>query len=200
MLLAMLHQHLLKVMCILQHQRKTNTRPRGGSKNRLQKPIYKEITANLECAETTLFEFQVFIRKMSLHIRVTHGFCVSGSEAAEERRRAGLQHLHGDPGRERGAGRLGPPDLSLPFPSASGEPDGPKRGRVPSDHDVLLFPQEPHIGSEGMLGAGLLPEQLRLLQRFRPELGWDQTGTAVPLSCRADRDTIGFFIAKFLKI
>lgn len=51
-----------------------------------------------------------------------------------------------------------------------------------------------------MLGAGLLPEQLRLLQRFRPELSWDQTGTAVPLSCRADRDTIGFFIAKFLKI
>ncbi|XP_056869643.1 tRNA (cytosine(72)-C(5))-methyltransferase NSUN6 isoform X1 [Takifugu flavidus] len=64
---------------------------------------------------------------------------------------------------------------------------------------LSLQPQEPHIGSEGMLGAGLSPEQLRLLQRFRPELSWDQTGTAAPLSCRADRDTIGFFIAKFLK-
>lgn len=50
-----------------------------------------------------------------------------------------------------------------------------------------------------MLGAGLSPEELRLLQRFSPELSWDQTGTAAPLSCRADRDTIGFFIAKFLK-
>lgn len=65
---------------------------------------------------------------------------------------------------------------------------------------TVFFPQEPHIGSEGMLGAGLSPEQLRLLQRFRPELSWDQTGTAAPLSRRADRDTIGFFIAKFLKI
>lgn len=53
--LAMLHQHLLKVMCILQHQRKTNTWPRGGSKNRLQKPIYKEITANLECLSFRYF-------------------------------------------------------------------------------------------------------------------------------------------------
>lgn len=50
-----------------------------------------------------------------------------------------------------------------------------------------------------MLGAGLSPEQLRLLQRFSPELTWDQTGAAAPLPYRADRDTIGFFIAKFLK-
>lgn len=57
--------------------------------------------------------------------------------------------------------------------------------------------QEPHIGAEGMLGAGLSPERLRLLQRFSPELTWDQT--AAPLPCRADGDTIGFFIAKFLK-
>ncbi|XP_070784283.1 tRNA (cytosine(72)-C(5))-methyltransferase NSUN6 isoform X3 [Enoplosus armatus] len=64
---------------------------------------------------------------------------------------------------------------------------------------LTLQPQEPHIGTEGMLGAGLSPEQLRLLQRFSPELSWDQTGTAAPLPCRADGDTIGFFIAKFLK-
>lgn len=64
---------------------------------------------------------------------------------------------------------------------------------------LSLQPQEPHIGAEGMLGAGLSPEQLRLLQRFSPELSWDQTNTEAPLHCRADRDTIGFFIAKFLK-
>lgn len=60
--------------------------------------------------------------------------------------------------------------------------------------------QEPHIGAEGMLGAGLSPEQLRLLQRFSPELSWDQTGApAAAFPCRVDGDTIGFFIAKFLK-
>ncbi|XP_034428062.1 tRNA (cytosine(72)-C(5))-methyltransferase NSUN6 isoform X1 [Hippoglossus hippoglossus] len=64
---------------------------------------------------------------------------------------------------------------------------------------LTLQPQEPHIGAEGMLGAGLPPEQLRLLQRFSPELIWDQTETTAPLPDRADRDTIGFFIAKFLK-
>ncbi|KAL6097708.1 nsun6 [Pungitius sinensis] len=64
---------------------------------------------------------------------------------------------------------------------------------------LTLQAQEPHIGAEGMLGAGLSPEQLRLLQRFSPELTWDRTGTAAPLPCGADGDTIGFFIAKFLK-
>ncbi|XP_023148079.2 tRNA (cytosine(72)-C(5))-methyltransferase NSUN6 isoform X2 [Amphiprion ocellaris] len=64
---------------------------------------------------------------------------------------------------------------------------------------LTLQPQEPHIGAEGMPGAGLSPEQLRLLQRFSPELSWDQAETTTPLQCRADGDTIGFFIAKFLK-
>lgn len=91
------------------------------------------------------------------------------------------------------------------FPCLSLQPQvsltGTKRdgGHQIITHCFFNLPQEPHIGSEGMLGAGLSPEQLRLLQRFRPELSWDQTGTAAPLSCRADRDTIGFFIAKFLK-
>ncbi|XP_028288878.1 putative methyltransferase NSUN6 isoform X2 [Parambassis ranga] len=64
---------------------------------------------------------------------------------------------------------------------------------------LTLQPQEPHIGAEGMLGAGLSPEQLRLLQRFSPELSWDQTQTTTAFPGRADSDTIGFFIAKFLK-
>ncbi|XP_056155564.1 tRNA (cytosine(72)-C(5))-methyltransferase NSUN6 isoform X1 [Lampris incognitus] len=70
---------------------------------------------------------------------------------------------------------------------------------------LTLQPQEPHIGAEGMLGAGLSPEQLRCLQRFSPELSWDQTGSEgpaeppTPLPCTANWDTIGFFIAKFTK-
>ncbi|XP_029003094.1 tRNA (cytosine(72)-C(5))-methyltransferase NSUN6 isoform X2 [Betta splendens] len=64
---------------------------------------------------------------------------------------------------------------------------------------LTLQPQEPHIGAEGMLGAGLSPEQLRLLQRFSPELSWERTDMTAPLPCRANMDTIGFFIAKFLK-
>ncbi|XP_010904056.2 tRNA (cytosine(72)-C(5))-methyltransferase NSUN6 isoform X1 [Esox lucius] len=75
---------------------------------------------------------------------------------------------------------------------------------------LSLEPQEPHIGAEGMPGAGLSPEKLRLLQRFSPELDWvqetgeDDSSTKLPeslppLSQRANKDTIGFFIAKFLK-
>uniref|UniRef100_A0A3Q2ZGU5 NOP2/Sun RNA methyltransferase 6 n=1 Tax=Hippocampus comes TaxID=109280 RepID=A0A3Q2ZGU5_HIPCM len=63
---------------------------------------------------------------------------------------------------------------------------------------LTLLPQEPHVGGEGMPGAGLIPEQLSLLQRFRPELSWKATA-ATPLASRADSDTIGFFIAKFQK-
>ncbi|XP_053428150.1 tRNA (cytosine(72)-C(5))-methyltransferase NSUN6 isoform X1 [Nycticebus coucang] len=72
---------------------------------------------------------------------------------------------------------------------------------------LKLQPQEPQIGGEGMLGAGLSFEQLKQLQRFDP--------SAVPLqhtdldSLRdaaiedmmrlANKDCIGFFIAKFVK-
>lgn len=135
-----------------------------------------------------------------LYIHVTHSF-ISGSAVAEEGWRPCLQHLYGDSGRERRTGCLGPSDVSLPFTSASGESSSPRHKElwVSSDHHILSFPQEPHIGAEGMQGAGLSPEQLRLLQRFRPELSWDQRGTAAPLPHRANRDTIGFFIAKFLK-
>lgn len=48
--------------------------------------------------------------------------CVNaGSAAVEERRRPRLQHLHGDSGGKRGAGRLGPEDFPLPRSAASGE-------------------------------------------------------------------------------
>ncbi|CAL8313650.1 unnamed protein product [Merluccius merluccius] len=60
---------------------------------------------------------------------------------------------------------------------------------------LTLAPQEPHVGGPGLPGAGLTPDQLTLLQRFSPEL----SSAATPLSHRADSDTIGFFIAKFLK-
>lgn len=131
--------------------------------------------------------------------------CVSaGGAAAEERWCFGVQHLHSDSSRERGAGSLGPWHLPLPLTSATG------KALEPHGHDYkcknhrfkpffVVFFQEPHIGAEGMPGAGLPPEQLRLLQRFSPELSWEQTETTAPLPCRADSDTIGFFIAKFLK-
>ncbi|XP_060048232.1 tRNA (cytosine(72)-C(5))-methyltransferase NSUN6 isoform X3 [Erinaceus europaeus] len=70
-----------------------------------------------------------------------------------------------------------------------------------------LFAVEPQIGGAGMMGAGLSSEQLKQLQRFDP--------SAVPLqdtdidSLRdarvedmiwlANKDCIGFFIAKFIK-
>lgn len=72
---------------------------------------------------------------------------------------------------------------------------------------LQLQPQKPQLGGAGMMGAGLSPEHLKLLQRFDP--------SAVPLqeadleSLReashdnlielANKDCIGFFIAKFLK-
>ncbi|XP_042636278.1 tRNA (cytosine(72)-C(5))-methyltransferase NSUN6 [Orycteropus afer afer] len=72
---------------------------------------------------------------------------------------------------------------------------------------LQLQPQEPQIGGEGMMGAGLSFEQLKQLQRFDPSV--------VPLqdtdinSLRdtriedmiwlANKDCIGFFIAKFVK-
>lgn len=135
-----------------------------------------------------------------LYIHEKHSF-VSGRAVAEEGWHPCLQHLYGDSDRERRTSRLGPSDVSLPFTSASGESGSHrhKEARVSSDHHILCFPQEPHIGAEGMQGAGLSPEQLRLLQRFRPELSWDQSGTAASLPHSANRDTIGFFIAKFLK-
>ncbi|KAG9348015.1 hypothetical protein JZ751_004034 [Albula glossodonta] len=82
---------------------------------------------------------------------------------------------------------------------------------------LTLRPQEPQIGGQGMLGAGLSHDQLRLLQRFSPIRGQrgamsdlDPDPATLPLTSmaemdpahllqQANTDTIGFFIAKFLK-
>ncbi|KAM9501024.1 tRNA (cytosine(72)-C(5))-methyltransferase NSUN6 isoform 1-T1 [Clarias gariepinus] len=67
---------------------------------------------------------------------------------------------------------------------------------------LTLEPQEPHLGSKGMPGAELSCDQLRLLQRFRPELSWHgatDSHTSDDLLPKANTDTIGFFIAKFSK-
>ncbi|NP_001090297.1 NOP2/Sun RNA methyltransferase 6 L homeolog [Xenopus laevis] len=71
---------------------------------------------------------------------------------------------------------------------------------------LKLQPQEPHVGGEGMMGAELPPDQLKLLQRFDPSrvefCSVDtnhcsaQPSDTIPL---ANKDTIGFFIARFLK-
>ncbi|XP_072010299.1 tRNA (cytosine(72)-C(5))-methyltransferase NSUN6 isoform X2 [Engystomops pustulosus] len=71
---------------------------------------------------------------------------------------------------------------------------------------LQLQAQEPHIGGEGMRGAGLSPDQLKLLQRFDPSLAdlcdldvSDLTRTENDWTLQANTDTIGFFIAKFVK-
>ncbi|NXF20534.1 NOP2 methyltransferase, partial [Rhodinocichla rosea] len=72
---------------------------------------------------------------------------------------------------------------------------------------LQLHPQEPHIGGEGIKGAGLSPDQLKLLQRFDPSAvtlqGMDinslQDSREDDLISLANKDCIGFFIAKFIK-
>ncbi|XP_007642171.1 tRNA (cytosine(72)-C(5))-methyltransferase NSUN6 isoform X2 [Cricetulus griseus] len=72
---------------------------------------------------------------------------------------------------------------------------------------LQLQPQEPQIGGEGMMGAGLAPEQLKLLQRFDPSVVPLQDMDTDCLSDAkkedmiwlANKDCIGFFIAKFIK-
>ncbi|NXH22652.1 NOP2 methyltransferase, partial [Bucco capensis] len=72
---------------------------------------------------------------------------------------------------------------------------------------LKLQPQEPHLGEAGMRGAGLALQQLRLLQRFDPAAaalqGMDsnslQESREEDLILLANKDCIGFFIAKFIK-
>lgn len=64
--------------------------------------------------------------------------------------------------------------------------------------------QEPHVGGEGMAGSGLSPDQRKLLQRFDPSLAvlgdvHDGTCEDEDRILLANTDTIGFFIAKFVK-
>eukprot|EP00062_Callorhinchus_milii_P005618 gi/632945234/ref/XP_007887938.1/ PREDICTED: putative methyltransferase NSUN6 isoform X1 [Callorhinchus milii] len=75
---------------------------------------------------------------------------------------------------------------------------------------LQLQQQEPHLGGEGMMGAGLSRDQLKLLQRFDPasviSRDFDVYSSELDLSQQvhlinsANEDTIGFFIAKFLKV
>ncbi|KAM4027830.1 tRNA (cytosine(72)-C(5))-methyltransferase NSUN6 isoform 2-T2 [Anomaloglossus baeobatrachus] len=69
---------------------------------------------------------------------------------------------------------------------------------------LQLQAQDPHIGGVGMAGAGLPPDQLQLLQRFDPSLAVpcdlsDGTPEDKDWTLPANTDTIGFFIAKFVK-
>ena len=54
--------------------------------------------------------------------------------------------------------------------------------------------QEPYLGGPGWPTAGLSMEQRALVQRFDPSVLTDIHGRST-----ADTDTIGFFIAKFMK-
>ncbi|XP_006271497.1 tRNA (cytosine(72)-C(5))-methyltransferase NSUN6 [Alligator mississippiensis] len=73
---------------------------------------------------------------------------------------------------------------------------------------LQLQSQEPHIGGEGMMGARLSLDKLKLLQRFDPSnvtlqrmdinsLLKAKEDDLIPL---ANKDCIGFFIAKFIKL
>ncbi|XP_030045789.1 tRNA (cytosine(72)-C(5))-methyltransferase NSUN6 isoform X2 [Microcaecilia unicolor] len=72
---------------------------------------------------------------------------------------------------------------------------------------LQLESQEPHIGGEGMMGAGLSTEQLQLVQRFDPSSATLQSMDINPprypgledMIQLANKDSIGFFIAKFSK-
>lgn len=58
--------------------------------------------------------------------------------------------------------------------------------------NLYLQPQVPHIGGTGLPVDGLSKDQLSMLQRFQPDFkSVDRL--------RSDVDTIGFFIAKFVK-
>lgn len=71
----------------------------------------------------------------------------------------------------------------------------------------MLLEQEPHIGGEGMKGAELSLDQLKLLQRFDPssvtlramDINSLQGSREDDLISLANKDCIGFFIAKFIK-
>eukprot|EP00106_Octopus_bimaculoides_P002253 XP_014769695.1 PREDICTED: putative methyltransferase NSUN6 [Octopus bimaculoides] len=58
---------------------------------------------------------------------------------------------------------------------------------------LVLTAQEPHIGDTGLVGSSLSPEHLKLVQRFKPDVSGDSKDAF-------NRDTIGFFIAKFIKV
>ncbi|XP_077978843.1 tRNA (cytosine(72)-C(5))-methyltransferase NSUN6-like [Glandiceps talaboti] len=56
--------------------------------------------------------------------------------------------------------------------------------------ELRLDKQSPHLGGEGMSGTALHKDDLKLLQRFDP----------ASISHHYNSDTIGFFIAKFVKV
>ncbi|MEE6466830.1 hypothetical protein FKM82_007064 [Ascaphus truei] len=71
---------------------------------------------------------------------------------------------------------------------------------------LQLQSQEPHIGGEGMMGAALSSDHLKLLQRFDPSLAElrdvdlnNLTSSVEDMIVLANKDTIGFFIARFIK-
>ncbi|XP_058914323.1 tRNA (cytosine(72)-C(5))-methyltransferase NSUN6 isoform X1 [Kogia breviceps] len=72
---------------------------------------------------------------------------------------------------------------------------------------LQLQRQDPQVGGEGMLGAGLSSEQLKRLQRFDPcvvpsqdsDTGSLRDARIEDMIWLANKDCIGFFIAKFVK-
>lgn len=83
-------------------------------------------------------------------------------------------------------------------------------GKLPDTRMFVLIclpEQDPQVGGEGMLGAGLSSEQLKRLQRFDPcvvpsqdsDTGSLRDARIEDTMWLANKDCIGFFIAKFVK-
>lgn len=65
-------------------------------------------------------------------------------------------------------------------------------------HFSFLF-QHPHLGSRGRQCRGLSDDQRQVLQMFDPACDISRDGSCDKMAAY-NRDTIGFFIAKFTKI
>ena len=79
--------------------------------------------------------------------------------------------------------------------ACAGENEGNVQFVLKTFSDMRLVPQQPHLAGPGLMGSythnsgyveqWLMPDQAKLVQRFNP--------------C-SQADTIGFFIAKFVKV
>ena len=69
-----------------------------------------------------------------------------------------------------------------------------------------LIPQVPFVGFPGLPGYGIDAEQLRMVQRFGPIQFFELLDLQLTAHCSANdnnalaKDTIAFFVAKFVKV
>nr|XP_054767470.1 tRNA (cytosine(72)-C(5))-methyltransferase NSUN6-like [Lytechinus pictus] len=64
--------------------------------------------------------------------------------------------------------------------------------------EIRLEKQEPHLGGPGLPVPGLSREDQQKVQRFTPTSHLASSNKGRTVTC--DNDTIGFFVAKFVKL